>query len=426
MPGTPLDTLTVLVESEGPAWRTSAEEMVNDAVRRNYTISRIAGHKDIKDIVRGGDSIQDRIFLSTTKRLSRYNPNATLTGQLTNPGINYTVPWSFGAASISFTKQHLGLNIESMGRTYRAQKYKDVMRQLKMELWTGVHETLEEECWAAPDFTNMESGSATTRKPLSIPALVNEFQDGLPIGLAQTSWTTKQQINPAVAANTRWNCYQSNYTYDAAAASGAYPLVLPLFTSMGKALRRTGLDQLPMNKEYSDKRKSPHCILTQEAGVTNFEFALLSSQDHFRGMGMRSGQDPAYPGPSYRGIPVQWIESLDDAAIYPTGTGGGETDLAAIAWSDSEDGSVTAVPTITNIDGETVNVGQRGPRYYLMNLEHFHWACHQNNYLVPGPVITPSDKPFSRVQWWDLWNCMYASSLRTSAILTPAADTTNA
>ena len=433
MSGAPIDNFTTLMESQGPAWATGPEVMVNDAVQRNYTLARIAAHKDIEDTVSGGDFIQDRLLLDAPGTFQRLNPNGSDTAPNHQTGVNYTVPWSYAVCSIAWTEQELGHNVEHMKSTYRAQVFKRVMRQKHQVLRTEAHAAIDAECWAAPDFDNMESGAPDTRKPYSIPVGINEFQDGLPVGLNQTSWTTKQGINPTQTGKEKWQCRLGNYFFDAAPTAGTdLPLaggsggVGGLFVAMSLMAHKLRLAQLPRNPEMSDKTSTPNVIFTQLPGLTNFEFALRATQDHFRGEGKMSGQDPDYFGPTFRGIPLEWIEALDTAEIYPTGTDDTDDDASDVAWSTYDSTTNATGTDVTNVEGETVVTGKAGPRYYFFNGEYVRWFVHESNYLSPRPVVTPEDQPWSRKQYFSLWNNLYFRSLIRHGLLTPGANITNA
>ena len=105
MSGSPLDEFTTLMASQGPAWASGAEALVNEAVRNRYTIARIQVGKDMLEYVQGGDQITDTIFLSEKSTWQRYNPNVDLTRKNPQTGTTWTVPWSFGTAHMAWTKQ---------------------------------------------------------------------------------------------------------------------------------------------------------------------------------------------------------------------------------------------------------------------------------------------------------------------------------
>lgn len=430
MAGQPLEEFTTLMASTGPAWMTGPEKLINEAVRTTYTGNRIVAAGNMMDMVQGGDQITDTIFLEEVSDFERYNPNDEFS--YTNPqtGVTWTVPWAYAKASMSWVKQELGHNVESMGRKYRAQVYKRVMWQKHQNLWTAVNNAIEDEFWARPHEVRMENSAPTgPRKPYSIPCFVNEFADGLPTAIVDSggdAWTSVMGLSAADSGREKWRCYQAcaltggttsadqsdptypndeGYTFaNTSALAGA-----GIFPTFSKAWWRLRFDRLPKKPEYSDPTSSPQVIWCGIQGITNYEWALRTNQDEFRGMGSLSGSDPAYPGPKFRGTPIEVISGLDSALLYSTG-----------ADNVTEEGA--------DVDGndDDTSVFATGPRYYFINTEYLKFVTHADNYCVLTDPIRPSKQPHSRVQVMDLWNNVICRAPRRLGIVSPAADTTNA
>lgn len=412
MAGSPLEEFTTLMQSTGPAWMRGPEALINDAVRSTYTGNRICAAGSMMEMCQGGDQIEDIIFLGETSDYSRYNPNEAFTYDMPQTGVKWTAPWAFAKASVSWTKQDIGLNVESMGKKYRAQVYKRVMHQKHQNLWTGVCNGIEDEFWARPDSVEMESSTPTgARKPYSIPAFVNEFTNGLvptAVDATGTAWTTVQGISPTATGNSKWKPYSvgggagaanqsDGYTYTTATAAGSATL-FPAFT---KAFWNLRFDRLPKKPEYSDKTSSPCVIWCSLQGIVNYEHALRVNQDTFRGIGKTSGQDPAYDAPTFRGIPLEYISALDSALLYSNGS--------------------TAVDEL-----DTSGTAVGGPRYYFINSEYLKFVTHTENYCKMTEPFMPSAQPFTRVQVMDLWNNNIVRSRARLGIVGPSATTTNA
>ena len=419
MSGQPLDEFTTLMQSQGPAWMRGPENMVNEGVLRNYTWARIQAGKSMLETVQGGDEIQDRIYFDVNSTFDRYNPNVRLSYDQAQPGVNWTVPWAFAYAYMSWTKQDLGLNKGVHSANYRAHKYKSVMYQKHQELWTDVCNSIDSEMWALPNRGLMEDTSTTgggARQPYSIPVFINEYDDGLITG-GQTgaandagglAWSTVMGIDATTQA--KWRPQREAYDADFDAAATA----ANLFAPMTKLWYSLHFDRLPKKPEYSDKTTSPHVILCSLVGIGAYEYALQTNQDTFRGVGKQSGQDPAYDKPTFRSIPLDYIQALDSYAGYPTGGVSGALGIEPDVTNDATSGN-------TNDDG--VETGHSGPRYYFVNGEYLKFVVHSENYAVMTPVITPSDQPFSRVQVMDLWNNMICRSRQRQGILYPSAPT---
>jgi len=398
--GTPLDNFTTLMASQSPAWASGPEALVNEAVRRRYTISRIQNGKDMMEYVQGGDEITDTIFFNEVSTWQRYNPNVTLTRQNPQTGTTWTVPWAFGTAHMSWTKQEIGLNKEGSTKKFRSQRYKAVMYQKHQNLKTDICNSWEDELWAVPNENLMESTTpASPRQPYSLPCFITEDSGGIPLDSTATAWTGSavQRIN--VATNAKWDNQRAEYTFANTTAATA----APIFNAMSRLLHSLKFDRLPKDPQFSDKTTSPHVILCSLVGISNYETALRMNQDEFRGIGKTSGQDPDYNSPTFRNVPLDYIDSLDTATLYDSGS----STLVAEG---------TANPT---------GLGA-GPRYYFVNGQYLNFVVHSENYLVMEEPIRPSGQPFTRVQDVDCWNNVICRSRRRQGILSPTSDTTPA
>lgn len=393
MSGTPLGEFTTLMASQGPAWASGPEVLINEAVKRRYTHSRIQNGKRMDEMCQGGDEIKDTIFLEEKSTFRRYNPNVKINVENPQTGITWTVPWAFATAHMSWTKQEIGLNKDTTTAKFRAQRYKALMYQKHQNLWTDMCNSMEDELWATPNETDMESSTPSdARVPYSIPCFITENTNGAPLNADNTSWSTVQGISPS--AQAKWRNQQETYTYNSSTDTTT------IFTRMSKLLHQVKFDRLPKHGEYSDKTTSPHVILCSLAGMTNYEHALRTNQDEFRGIGKTSGQDPDYNNPTFRNVPLDYIEALDTASLYT-------------------DGSATA-----DEDGATLT----GPRYYFVNGEYMNFIWHSENYcILEDPVnLTAGGQPFTYVQHVDCWNNLIARSRYRQGILSPSADTVNA
>lgn len=396
MSGTPLAEFTTLMASQGPAWASGAEVLINEAVKRRYTHARIQNGKRMDEMVQSGTSITDTIFLEEKSTYKRYNPNFSTKVENPQTGTTWSVPWAFATAHMSWNKQEIGLNKDTTSAKYRAQRYKSVMYQKHQNLFTDICNSMEDELWATPNSVEMESSTPTeARIPYSLPCFITENTNGLPLNADGTSWTTVQGISSATYP--KWANQTGTYTYSSASAV----LTTPIFTAMSEIMHKTKFDKLPKHGSYSDKTTSPHVILCSLQGLTNYEYALRVNQDQFRGIGKTSGQDPDYNNPTFRNVPLDYIEALDTAALYDNGASG-------VAAEGSADLS--------------------GPRYYFVNGEYLNFIWHSENYMVlEDPVnMTAGGQPFTWAQHADLWNNLVARSRYRQAILSPSADTTNA
>jgi hypothetical protein len=406
--GSPLSEFTTLMASQGPAWASGVEDFVNEAQLRAYTLSRITSHKNIVEYAQGGDQITDTIYFDVKSTTQRYNPGADVDRDNPQTGVSWTVDWSFLHAHMSWNKQEIGLNKDTTTKKYRAQRYKSVMFQKHQNLYTDVCNTIETEFWAVPSHSLMEAAATpgNAKQPYSFPVFCNEFANGLHSGMSNTV----MNINPAT--QTKWQNSAKAYPFSSASAL----LGAGIFAPMSRLVRQMTFGPLPKYEQYGTKTRSPHVIFASDQGLANYEWALRTNQDEFRGMGAQSGQDPDYNGPTFRGIPMEYIETLDTAAIYPTGA----SDALGTELGTGKDTNTAS------IDG-TTDIGFAGPRYYVANLEYVNWVTHSENYLVMEEPIKLQGQIGTFAQDVDLWNNTICRSRRKGfGLLFPDSVVVNA
>jgi len=401
------------------------EVIINEAVRTSYTGNRIAANGNMMEMVQGGTSIKDKIFLDEISDYARYDVGEEFTYPHPETGTDWEVQWALAKASISWHKQERGLNIEHMGPRYRTQMLKKLMWEKWQNLWTAICNGKEDEFWARPHTAKMETSTGVSqRKPYSIPCSVNEFPNGkIPAIVDQggTAWTTFQQVTlpaSASAATGKWQCYKvgggagaanqaAGYTYDETTSTMPWG-VRPIFKVFAEAWWNLRFDQLPMRKEFSDKTSSPNVIWCSIKGIVLYENALRSSNDYLRGMGKATGADPAYPGPTFMGTPVEVISQLGTALLYSDG-------VQAVN-EDGDNASATAGTAAAVI----------GPRFYFINTKYLKFIVHESNYGTLTEPIRPSKQPHTRVQVWDSWDNLVNRAPRRHGIVGPASDVTYA
>lgn len=418
MSGTPLEEFTQLLASQGPAWMTEQNEMVNEMVLRTYTLPRIMKGKSMEDTVDGGDQIQDMIYMDLKSGWERIDPNVSLDYDNFQTGTIWTVPWTFACNKVSYTMQETDLNKDKYTGKYRTQAYKKVIRQKHQNMWTDTCNQVDAEFWASPNAELMELTSTTPnapRIPYSLPVFINEMSDasdptatgvtGLPSRIA-ADWSTftSNVMGIPPATKTKWQNQRQSYTFDPTTAVGA----AEIFAPMSKLMYKVSFDRLPKHPEFSDKRTSPHVILTNLAGMANYEHALRLNQDTFRGIGKTSGQDPDYDKPTFRGIPLDYISALDTALIYPTGAS-----EALSTWNDDTNNTNTG------------STGFVGPRYTYVNGEYFKFVMHSDHFFKLYDPFIPSNQPFTIVQVMDLWNNFICRSRMRQGQLYPGENITS-
>ena len=426
--GNTLDQFTTFWESTGPRYLKGLKDLINEEQKHTYTMPRLMKGHSMEEMIQAGSHIKDRIFFDVESTFQRINPNHTFNYSNKQTGTDWAGFWSIAAGYVVWNKWEKSLNVRGGDLTDAALThiFKDLMRQKFQNMYTDYCNSREAELWAQPDESKMEGsttaggGGGNTEAPMSIPVFLNEYWDANPPSDPSASgsatvtdadtgtWSTIQGIDPA--GQTKWRCAQAPYDFEASAAGGAAKSGPLLFSALMGLWHNLRWDRLPKNPEYGEKTTSPHFIGTQLAGVLNFEHALRINQDIFRGMGKSSGQDPAYPGPTFMGIPVERIAELETASIYPTGL---------VDVYGTYDSTANVTHGMTANDGATV-IGYGGPRYYMINGEYLRPTYHSDDYFTFTEVLTPPDRPFDRIQVYSTTNQLVCRSrMRAGGIAFP-------
>ncbi len=411
------DQLLTYWESTGPRYMKPLRTFINDATLNTYTTRRIQTGRNLKEIVRHGSTLKERVFLTAAKKFKRVGIDPEYTYEYKDVGVDIEVKWSIALDDITLNELALDLNAEMFRPEALAHIFKSYSEQQWMQLWTDVENSLEAEWHAVPDRGKMEVSGGNAEAPYSLHVFSNEYPNGLPQASDQPNgaWTTVQSLAPTDArTGGNWDCQRVGYAYDG--SETANENTRQIFTAMSKLWHYCQFDPFPYKPEYSDKMSTPHFIGTQLDGVLNFEHALRVNQDQFRGK--QSGQDPAYPGPTFMDIPVQWLQSMDTAAIYPTAAGD------ALSTYDDTNGAHGINTTLS--DGSTQSIGHAGPRYKFINGVFLKCIWHASHFLRLRKIQDIPNRPFSKAQLVSMMNNNMCFSRRRQGELFPTGDVVNA
>ena len=398
MAGSPLDVLTDIAKTTSPAFLSSETAFVNEARKRTYVLPRFMSGKDMSDMVQGGETIRDDIFLDVQSSYEHYHPNAPFT--YSNPQLltQWQVPWRFTKAEAVYTAQELGINQGQMNQTARALRFKKVLNGKMLNLFTDYCNGMEDDFWAQPDYSEMEAAGGKT--PQSLACFVHEFNvsggvAGRPRDKDGATYTTVQNIDPST--ETKWGNLVENYTSDAAntTPTDIQETTLSLFRAMTKQYRKLKFSTLPKGQEYSDPGTSPNFMCASNNGLALYEDGLRVNQDTFVFVGR---QDPSFMGPTFRGMPIVYIDTLDAAALYDDGSSGLATEAAA---------------------------NNSGPRFYMLNGQYICKVWHSDRYFHREDPIRPSGQPFTRIQLLDCWHNNVCRSRRRHGLIVPSNDVPN-
>lgn len=393
--GSAIEVFTDFMLSTGPAFLRGPEDIVNDAVKNTWTLPRFIYGKSMKDMIQGGNSIKDNIFLGADSNAANYKPNAEFTYR--NPQVltQWSIPWRFTKDEMVWTDHEIGLNTGELSRGARFHKYKTLKYSKEQNLYTGLLTFVDDQFWAPPDTTEMEGTDGET--PYGIPCYITEngasgevSTGTIPLnGPDATAWTTIMGIDPTV--KTGWQNAAIQY-----ASIGQYvegTTTSPhIFKAFSRAYYKVRYDRLPRRSDLSDPTSVPHFFGASLTGISTYEEALRSNQDSFVWTGR---QDPAFAGPQFRGIEMVYISDLDTAALFP-GT----------------DGALAVETAATNT----------GSRYFGVNGAYMLKVIHRNRYFYKKRPFSPSKQPYTHIMIVDIWHNNPCRSRRRQVIVYPNTD----
>ncbi len=376
----------------GPAYLTSPEMVVNEAVKNNYLLRRFLRGKNPDEIIQGGSTIKDTILGDEQSTFQFYDPNETFTWE--NPQVltNWEISWRFAVDHMSWTDQEIELNIGGgLSRATRHHMYKRMKYTKEQRVWTSLLNGLENQLFAVPRVANMETN--TGKQPYSIPAFINEETNGLfhsdePTG--ETSWTTIEGINPAT--DSYWRPQQVTYS---SAAAGLVDNIIAAFDTMFLDVR---FIPPPTHQEYFENASlNAQFIACSKRGQVEYTRLLRADQDTYVTV---SRQDPAYQRPQYSGIDLEYVPLLDTAPLY-------EPDAASAAY-------VSEITT-ANVDS--------GPRYYWVNGNYLKPVFHTTRYMYKHKTMRHPNQPFTTICPIDCWYNFIVRSRQRQGIVSPSGAT---
>lgn len=396
--GSALSTFTDFVASTGPSYLTSADQLVNEAVKNSYIMRRFLKGADKTFVIQGGSSIKDALILDEDSTFQQYQPNDTFTWR--NPQVmsTATANWRFSVDHMSWTDQEVELNVGT-GMTTEALRgiYKRLKREKEQRMWTSMINGWEDLLWRLPKNSEMESSSGLY--PYSIPAFINERSNGL-FTFTGDTFSTVEGIDPA--SKTRWVPQQTalpsgiDTSLEAIGGAGYTTGALgvsPLIAAFDEMFYKVRFETPPTKAEYfEDPKLYAQFITCSRKAINLYQQALRSYQDRFSGNGNPS--DPAYLNPMYGGIELIYTAALDTAPLYGTG------------FTAETAGSLI------------------GPRYYWINGQYLSPVFHTSRYMAKKDPMVHPNQPFTTVVPVDCWWNLFARSRQRHGIIYPTTTFT--
>ena len=434
-----IQTFNDFMQTTGPTYLTSADAVINEAVKNTYAFSRLLKSKASEVTVQGGNEIRDVIMFDDSRTYDHYQPNDVFTWR--NPQVTDTIkaPWRFSIDHMSWTDAEVELNTgESAGSTKVA--YKRLKKIKEQRLWTSMTNGFEEDLWAPPSLAQMEVESG--RLPYSLPFFITELGRNLGgalgmrglrpfTGAANTS--TVMGLDPTV--DQRWSNLIEPYAYNAGAGfgntepsaagtpktfvenntlaqgGGAGSIVInSLFTALDSMFMRLKYEAPATRQQYFENDNlSRQMILTSRAGVQFYRRLLRLSNDT-----LVNYQDAAYNNPVYSGIDITYCSDLDTAAIFAA-------DSNSVADTfDAYDGQIQASGAFPAFGTEMgANTIAKGPRFYFVNGNYLTPIFHSKRYFKTHEVLRHPNQPFTYVMPVDCWHNLFCNSRQRHGIITP-------
>ena len=444
-----IQTFNDFMTSTGPSYLTSADSVINEAVKNTYAFSRLLKGKTTEQTVQGGNEIRDVIMFDDSRTFDHYQPNDTFTWR--NPQVSDYIrcPWRFSLDHMSWTDAEIELNTgETSGSTKVA--YKRLKRLKEQRMWTSMLNGFEEDLWAPPSVAQMEDESG--RLPYSLPYFISEIgkdfggslgrRGTAPFTGSDNSATTVMRINPftenrwtnvlelydSLKQNpnaTTWSdptaiSLTSNTIYSQGSASTAN--VGNIFSAFDLMFMRLRYEAPSTRQQYFENDNlNRQMILSSRSGVQRYRNALRASNDT-----LVSYQDASYSSPQYAGIDVTYCSDLDTAALYPATTVAVAATMTGYNGALATSAGGTASATLwSNLGTEEAALTVcRAPRYYFVNGNYLTPIFHAKRYFKQHEVLRHPNQPFTYVQPVDCWSNLFCNSRQRHGIVSPIAAST--
>jgi hypothetical protein len=378
------------VLSTTQAYLRGPRVVIREAVQNTYLFGELMVGAGMRDILQGGAKISDSLTLSDPGLAQTYGGgDDTFTWRNPQTLVGWDVEWRFALTHFSWTDQERALQgTGDMTQRARFMRFKDVYDNKVGTAYLSLYNLLEALLFRVPNKNEMESASGDY--PYPIWAFVNEQANGLfnsdttagPGG----AWTQVEGINPTDAGNERW--VPAKETYANLTPQTADNL---LEAQDAMALNLTYKPFRGGRDVFERSMKGKKMILASKFGWTSVVALMRNSQDVFV---TRSRQDPDYNNPMHAGVPYVYCSQMNDAAVYPLGTGLGTESTA------------------TN----------GGPRFPWIDAEYLRPVFHRERFIKQHTVKEHPNQPFTKIVPVDVWYNMVCRSRQRLGIVYPSQD----
>jgi hypothetical protein len=428
MAGSPIQTFNDFMNATGPAYLTSADSVINEAVKNTYAFSRLLKEKTSEATVQGGNEIRDVVMFDDASTYDHYLPNDTFNWRNNQVLDTVKCPWRFSIDHMAWTDHEVELNGgEGAGRDYVKSQYKRLKKSKEQRLWTSLLNGFENDLWQTPYGNYSEMEGAGGKLPYSLPSFISEIPDASnPLGLrggVPLGWTNVMNLANGTTGEARWTNQISNYNTNSSAGandklvstSGVYnprdnstytALIGGLMTAFDDMFLKCDFQPPSTRQEYFEKATlNRQMILCSRLGLNQYKQALRASNDT-----LVSYQDAAYGSPSFSGIELMYCANLDTAAIYPKFT------TARRVTATTNIGASVSTAGVTESDTTGVDVGAR---FWWVNGNYLTPVYHASRYFAKHDVMRHPNQPFTYVQVVDCWWNLFCNSRQRQGIVSP-------
>ena len=435
MAGTPIQVFNDFMDATGPTYLSSAEEVINEAVKNTYAFSRLLKEKGTERTVQGGSEIRDVVMFDEGNTYDHYLPNEAFTWQNVQVTDTISAHWRFTIDHMAWTDQEVELNV-SEGSSAEAAKvqYKKLKRIKEQRLWTSITNGFEADLWKSPYGNETEMNGSGGKLPYSLPAFITETLDvdtaysqrgHVPLGWSadimgidpdtENRWSNHVEFydptltDPNTAqsgVDPHNSAHQGTATYGWGGSTLNTGGLFPAFDSMFLKLQFVP----PSTKqEYFEKPNlNRQMILCSRLGMTQYKRALRESNDL-----LVAPSDPAYNNPTFSGIELMYCAHLDDAALFPYAADGSQR-------TDISDYSTAASTTVGGTESTAID---EGARYYWINGAYLTPVIHSRRYFAKHDVMRSPAQPFTHIQPVDCWWNLFCNSRQRHGIVAPLDST---
>lgn len=404
---TALPNFADFVAMTGPAYFTSPDRLLNEAVQQSYILPRFLKGKDMDRVIQGGDRILDDVMFDDASTFQNYDPNEEFTWSQPQVVTEQALDWRHSLDHMSWTDHEVLRNApSSMSRDRAKVQYKRLKKKIEQRCFTSIVNGMEDKLWQSPFDKSGQMETNTGKEQMSIPAVISDDPTNYHAG-SSGNWTTIMGINPA--NERRWRNQRATYDFDDPDdTDGDNDGLFDAFDTMWLS---TGfIPPTGVGEEYFEALTRSQFIACSHAGLNMYKRLLRASNDT-----LVSKQDPAYGSPQYGGIDLVHVTQLNAGSSANGGKGHifdrHTTDGSYTTEAYDEDGNDSSGTAEANaVDGH---------RYWWINGTYCTPVYHSERYFWRKPPYTLERQPFTYVAPVDTWWNIFWSSRQRMGIVSP-------